>query len=69
MIDIARRNLDLVRPAHAGNVIADIAEHEGDLLEIGQVIDDLELARWIGFGCRLCARGGEGDAERRKRAP
>src|SRR5882724_1037624 len=63
------REGDVVRAADAIGVILHIAEDEVNLVDIGQVIDDLELARRIGFGCRFRARGGEGEAERRERAP
>ena len=53
-----QRDGDLVRPADALVVVADIAQHEGDLVEIGQMIDDL---RFVGRGLRFARRRGGGD--------
>ena len=47
----------LVRPAHALEMISDIAQHEGDLVEIAEVVDDLRLVG-IGRGRARALRGG-----------
>ena len=49
-------NCHLVWPTHAVEVIADITEHEIDLIEIGKMIDDFRPVRCGGIG-RL-RRGG-----------
>src|SRR5580700_11619447 len=44
------RDRDFVRAAHSLVVIVDIAEHEIDFVEIGEMIDDLGRSGRIGFG-------------------
>src|SRR5579885_1785822 len=55
-------NRHFVRPAGAVVVVADIAEHEGDLVEVGEVVDDLGLVGrriGLGLGATRAARGGD----------
>ena len=53
-----QRDRHFVRAAHAVVVVADVAQHEIDLVEIGQVIGDLGLIRRGGFGARGQDRNG-----------
>jgi len=49
------RDCDVIRPADAVEVILDVAEHEGGLVEVAQVVDDLQPVG--GAGARAaCAR-------------
>src|SRR3984885_9256171 len=44
------RDRDFVRSAHALVVIIDIAEHEIDFVQVGEMIDDLGRRRRVGLG-------------------
>ena len=46
---------DVVGTADAVDVVLDVAKHEVDLLGIAEMVDDFQLVRRRGLGCRLRA--------------
>jgi hypothetical protein len=46
-----QRDGDVAGTADAVEMVLDVAEHEADLVEIAQMIDDLQFALRLGIGC------------------
>ena len=58
-----QRDSDVIRSADAVEMVLDVAEHKADLVEVGEVIDDFQLASRRGVGGGTGAGCGESCTE------